>query len=90
MKPVDAAGSKGVTKVSDWSELEKAVDWAIKFSFSGAFIIESFIEKKDCSSDCDCFSVDGQFISFQHNVLMKKHGEYTPVDIHGLHIRKGS
>ena len=33
VKPVDAAGSKGVTKVSDWNELETAVDWAIKFSF---------------------------------------------------------
>jgi biotin carboxylase len=81
VKPVDAAGSKGVTKVSDWSELEKAVDWAIKFSFSGDFIIESFIEKKDCSSDCDCFSVDGQFkfISFSAQRFDEKAaGEYTP------------
>lgn len=81
VKPVDAAGSKGVTKVSDWSELENAVDWAIKFSFSGDFIIESFIEKKGCSSDCDCFSVNGQFKfmsysaqRFDENVA----GEYTP------------
>ena len=31
VKPVDAAGSKGVTKVSDWNELEAAVDWAINY-----------------------------------------------------------
>lgn len=81
VKPVDAAGSKGVTKVSDWSELEKAVDWAIKFSFSGDFIIESFIEKKGCSSDSDCFSVDGEFkfLSFSAQRFDEKAaGEYTP------------
>lgn len=81
VKPVDAAGSKGVTKVSDWNELESAVDWAIKFSFSGDFIIESFIEKLGCSSDSDCFSVDGQFkfISFSAQRFDEKGaGEYAP------------
>ena len=81
VKPVDAAGSKGVTKVSDWNELESAVDWAIKFSFSGDFIIESFIEKLGCSSDSDCFSVDGQFkfISFSAQRFDEKAaGEYAP------------
>lgn len=81
VKPVDAAGSKGVTKVSDWSELDAAIDWAIKFSFSGDFIIESFIEKQGCSSDSDCFSVDGQFkfMSFSAQRFDEKAaGEYTP------------
>lgn len=81
VKPVDAAGSKGVTKVSDWSELEAAVDWAIKYSFSGDIIIESFIEKQGCSSDSDCFSVDGvfKFMSFSAQRFDEKAaGEYTP------------
>ncbi|MBP5398633.1 MAG: ATP-grasp domain-containing protein [Bacteroidales bacterium] len=81
VKPVDAAGSKGVTKVSDWDELELAVDWAIQYSFSGDFIIESFIEKQGCSSDSDCFSVDGQFkfLSFSAQRFDEKAaGEYTP------------
>lgn len=81
VKPVDAAGSKGVTKVSDWSELEHAIDWAIQYSFSGDFIIEGFIEKQGCSSDCDCFSVDGQFkfMSFSAQRFDEKAaGEYTP------------
>lgn len=81
VKPVDAAGSKGVTKVSDWSELGTAVDWAIKNSFSGDIIIESFIEKQGCSSDCDCFSIDGQFkfISFSAQHFDENAaGEYTP------------
>lgn len=81
VKPVDAAGSKGVTKVSDWNELETAVDWAIKFSFSGDFIVESFIEKQGCSSDSDCFSVDGKFkfMSFSAQRFDEQAvGEYTP------------
>ena len=81
VKPVDAAGSKGVTKVSDWGELESAVEWAIQYSFSGDFIIESFIEKQGCSSDSDCFSVDGQFkfLSFSAQRFDEKAaGEYTP------------
>lgn len=81
VKPVDAAGSKGVTKVSKWEELESAIDWAIQFSFSGDFIIESFIEKKGCSSDSDCFSVDGQFIFMSFSAQRfdeQAAGEYTP------------
>lgn len=81
VKPVDAAGSKGVTKVSNWEELEKAIDRAIQFSFSGDIIIESFIEKQGCSSDSDCFSVDGQFkfMSFSAQRFDEKvAGEYTP------------
>lgn len=81
VKPVDAAGSKGVTKVSDWSELDAAVDWAINYSFSGDFIIESFVEKQGCSSDSDCFSVDGKFkfVSFSAQRFDEQAaGEYTP------------
>lgn len=81
VKPVDAAGSKGVTKVSDWSELDAAVDWAINYSFSGDFIIESFVEKQGCSSDSDCFSVDGKFrfMSFSAQRFDEQAaGEYTP------------
>ena len=81
VKPVDAAGSKGVTKVSEWSKLEAVVDWAIKFSFSGDFIIESFIDKKGCSSDSDCFSVDGKFKFLSYSAQrFDEHaaGEYTP------------
>lgn len=81
VKPVDAAGSKGVTKVSNWKELETAIDWAIQYSFSGDFIIESFIEKQGCSSDCDCFSIDGQFkfLSFSAQRFDENAaGVYTP------------
>lgn len=62
VKPVDSAGSKGVTKVETPAELEKSIRYALGFSHSNKFIIEDFIEKKGCSSDSDCFSVDGKLV----------------------------
>lgn len=60
VKPVDSAGSKGVTKVTAPTGLEKSIRYALEFSHCGEFIIEDFIEKKGCSSDSDCFSIDGK------------------------------
>ena len=66
VKPTDAAGSKGVTRVNESIQLRKAAEYAIEKSLSGHLIIEEFIEKVGCSSDTDSFSVDGklQFVSF--------------------------
>lgn len=66
VKPVDAAGSKGVTKVTQQQDLEDAITYAIGFSSTKTFIIEEFIESKGFSSDTDCFSIDGElsFVSF--------------------------
>ena len=62
VKPVDSAGSKGVTKVDSPENLEKSIKYALEFSHSNKFIVEDFIEKKGCSSDSDCFSVDGKLV----------------------------
>lgn len=66
VKPTDAAGSKGVTRVDEPSQLKAAVEYAFEKSISGHIIIEDFIEKQGCSSDTDSFSVDGKlkFVSF--------------------------
>lgn len=81
VKPVDSAGSKGVTKLETPEKLKEAVDFALQYSITGEFIVEEFIEKLGCSSDSDCFSVDGvfKFLSFSaqrfdENAL----GKYTP------------
>jgi len=68
VKPVDSAGSKGVTKVNSKDELEPAIKIALSNSFSGRYIIEDFIEQKGFSSDTDCFSIDGEmkFFSFSN------------------------
>ena len=66
VKPTDSAGSKGVTRVDDEAHLKAALEWAFHHSISGHAIVEEFIEKKGCSSDTDCFSVDGKltFVSY--------------------------
>lgn len=61
VKPTDSAGSKGVTRIDDWSQLSQAVETALSFSLSNGCIIEEFIEKSGCSSDADAFTQDGVF-----------------------------
>ncbi len=66
VKPTDAAGSKGVSKVECADELHAALEYAMSHSLGGHIIVEDFIEKEGCSSDTDSFSVDGElkFVSF--------------------------
>lgn len=60
VKPVDSAGSKGVTRVDSPDGLPAAIKHAKAFSICGDFIIEEFITQQGFSSDTDCFSVDGE------------------------------
>lgn len=62
VKPTDAAGSKGVTRVDNADQLKDAVKYAFDKSISGHIIIEDFIEKAGCSSDTDSMSVDGKLV----------------------------
>ena len=66
VKPTDSAGSKGVKRVDNLSQLDEAIKNAFDHSFSKRIIIEEFIEQEGCSSDSDCFSVNGElkFVSF--------------------------
>ena len=66
VKPTDSAGSKGVTKVDDPVFLRESIETALSFSHCSEFIIEDFLQQVGCSSDTDCFSVDGdlRFVSF--------------------------
>lgn len=66
VKPTDSAGSKGVSRVDCFEDLQAALEHAFEYSLSKKVIVEEFIEKQGCSSDSDCFSVDGklQFVSF--------------------------
>ena len=66
VKPTDAAGSKGVTRVDKAEDLKPALEYAMEHSISGHIIVEEFIDKQGCSSDTDSFSEDGKlkFVSF--------------------------
>lgn len=81
VKPVDSAGSKGVSRVDKPEELPVAVRYALSEAHNGHFIIEDFLEKEGFSSDSDCFTVDGNFMfcSFSDQ-RFDEHAEnpYTP------------
>ena len=62
VKPTDAAGSKGVTRVDRPEDLKAALEYAMEHSISGHIIVEEFIEKDGCSSDTDSMSVDGKLV----------------------------
>ena len=62
VKPTDAAGSKGVTRVDKLEDLRPALEYAMKHSLSGHIIVEEFIEKEGCSSDTDSMSIDGKLV----------------------------
>ncbi len=64
VKPTDSAGSKGVTRVDDKKDLKKSIEYALSYSHCDEFIIEDFILQKGCSSDSDCYSVDGKMVVY--------------------------
>ena len=62
VKPVDSAGSKGVTRVDAPANLKKAINHALTSSHSGHFIIEDFLEKEGLSCGSESFAVDGKLL----------------------------
>ena len=84
VKPVDSAGSKGVTKVENIKDLSAAIDIAIDVSQNGAFIIEDFLTFDGYHSSADLFTVDGKlkFVSYSDQLFDKEaENEYTPAYI---------
>lgn len=81
VKPVDSAGSKGVTKVNSPEDLPEAIEIALKESHNGHYIIEDFLEKAGNSSDSDCFSINGKLVycSFSDQLFDENaENPYTP------------
>ena len=81
VKPVDSAGSKGVSRIDSASELPSAVECALSYSFSDTVIVEEFLEKEGASSDTDSFSVDGvlRYASFDDQLFdAAADNPYTP------------
>lgn len=81
VKPVDSAGSKGVSRVDCHDDFESAAVYAMENSIHGGIIVEDFILQQGFSSDSDCFSVDGElrFCSFNSQYFDKNaDNPYTP------------
>ena len=62
VKPVDSAGSKGVTKVTDPKDLLTAIEFALSCSISKNFIVEDFLDIVGYQSSADIFTVDGKLV----------------------------
>lgn len=62
VKPVDSAGSKGVTKVENKADLQSAIETAQQSSLSKHFVIEDFLDKVGAQSSADIFTVDGKLV----------------------------
>ncbi len=81
VKPTDSAGSKGCTRVDSLKNLNDALIHAMEYSLSGHIIVEEFITQHGCSSDSDCFTINGKlnFISFSAQHFDKNAANpYTP------------
>lgn len=84
VKPVDSAGSKGVTKVNNPEDLPKAIKTALHSSHSRAFIIEEFLTFEGYHSSADPFTVNGEvkFISYSDQLFdPEADNPYTPAYI---------
>ena len=62
VKPVDSAGSKGVTKVDNKNNLKDAIDSALSCSFSKKIIIEDYLDMVGAQSSADIFTIDGKLV----------------------------
>ena len=84
VKPVDSAGSKGVTRVDNPEDLPAAIKIAQDSSIGGSFIIEDFLTFKGFHSSADPFSIDGKlrFITYSDQLFDKEaDNPYTPAFI---------
>ena len=84
VKPVDSAGSKGVTKVDSPDELSAAIKTALDGSHNASFIIEDFLTFEGYHSSADVFTVNGavKFITYSDQLFDKEaDNPYTPAMI---------
>lgn len=84
VKPVDSAGSKGVTKVDSPDDLADAIKTALSISHSSTFIIEDFLTFESYHSSADLFTVNGklQAVSYSDQLFDKEaDNPYTPAFI---------
>lgn len=84
VKPVDSAGSKGVTKVDTSEQLPQAIEIAVAGSHNGTYIIEDFLTFEGYHSDADPFTVNGklEFVSYSDQLFDKDaENPYTPAFI---------
>ena len=58
VKPTDRSGSRGITKIENFKEMNSAISEAIKNSFENCAIVEEYVEGDEYS--CECISFEGK------------------------------
>lgn len=84
VKPVDSAGSKGVTKVDDPEMLAAAIETAVSVAHNEAFIIEDFLTFEGYHSSADPFTIGGKlkFVTYSDQLFdQEADNPYTPAMI---------
>lgn len=64
IKPVDSSGSKGVTEITEFDELEVAFEYALSFSREKKVVVEEKIVRKGYQVAGDGFIVDGKLVFY--------------------------
>ena len=81
VKPTDRSGSRGVTKVYEKDDLEKAIEKAIYYSFEKKAIVEEYIDGDEFS--CECISYHGKHYFL---TITKKYTTGEPNFIETAHV----
>lgn len=84
VKPVDSAGSKGVTKVETPEDFDAAIQKALTHSKCGRFLVEDFLTFESHHSSTDPFTVGGQLhaVSYSDQLFDREaDNPYTPAFI---------
>lgn len=93
VKPVDRSGSRGITKITEWSQLEPAIKLAEELSFDKKAMIEEFAEGQEYSVEYVSYEGTHHFLA-----LTKKYttgaphfietGHMQPADVDGELLNK--
>lgn len=62
VKPVDSSGSKGVSRVDDFTEAKDRLSYALSFSRAKRIIVEEYVEKLGYQIAGDGLSIDGKLV----------------------------
>lgn len=97
VKPTDSSGSKGVTMLNDWTQLENAISWANTYSRNKILLIEEFIHRGFPSViGGDIFVWDGKIVLYgemeclrdMKNSPLIPIGEKKPLPLNQLQINR--
>ena len=68
VKPIDSSGSRGVTKIEKFKEVNTAIRKALAYSFKKKVIIEEFIEGKEFSVEMISWNGEHYFLNITDKV----------------------